>query len=120
MSDYEFVMPWPPSVNNWKSPFKSRMILTKKGREYRQKGIDRLDELGLSNEAISSPVSVKIVLNPPSNRRYDIDNFCKSLFDAMSVAGFWVDDSQIVELSIKKGVKTDGGNVEVAVNILDD
>ncbi len=120
MSDYNFTMPYPPSVNVWKSPFKNRLILTKRGREYRQKAIDRLNELGLSNESIESKVQVHLVLNPPTNRRYDIDNFCKSLFDAMSKANFWVDDEQIYALSIKKGEKTEGGNVEVSVTILED
>lgn len=120
MSNYNFTMPYPPSVNVWKTPFRNRMILTKRGREYRKLAIERLDELGLSNEGIESKVHVHLTLNPPSNRRYDIDNFCKSLFDAMSKSGFWIDDEQIYSLSIKKGAKTEGGNVEVSVSIIDE
>lgn len=40
MSDYEFTLPFPPSVNAWKTPFRGRMILTKKGREYRMAAIN--------------------------------------------------------------------------------
>lgn len=120
MADYEFTMPYPPSVNVWKTPFKNRMILTKRGRDYRTEALKALNELGLTNEGLESKVSVHLVLNPPSNRRYDIDNFCKSLFDAMSKANFWVDDEQIYSLSIKKGVKTEGGNVQVSVTIIDE
>lgn len=118
MSDYEFEMPWPPSLNVWKSPFRNRMILTAKGRTYRVAAIDKLKELGLSGELIDCDVSVSLVLNPPTLRRYDIDNFCKSLFDAMSKAEFWIDDSQITKLIIEKGVKTQGGNIMVKVNKL--
>lgn len=43
MSDYEFTLPYPPSVNAWETPFRGRMILTKKGREYRTKNKDACD-----------------------------------------------------------------------------
>lgn len=118
MADYDFSMPWPPSVNAWKSPFKNRMILTKRGREYRAEALSVIGQLGLSNENIKCDVHVSLILNPPTMRRYDIDNFCKSLFDALSLAGFWLDDSQIVSLSIKKGGKELGGNIQVSVNLM--
>ena len=34
--------------------------------------------------------------------RPDADNFCKALIDQMTQVGFWMDDSQIVDLRIKK------------------
>lgn len=34
--------------------------------------------------------------------RPDVDNFCKALIDQMTQVGFWTDDSQIVDLRIKK------------------
>lgn len=119
MSDYEFSMPWPPSVNVWKSPFKNRMILTARGRKYRQLAIERLSELNLKNEMIEKRVSVSLVLNPPTRRKYDIDNFCKSLFDAMSKAGFWVDDEQVHELNVVKGEVVSGGRVDLKINIME-
>ncbi len=119
MADYEFTMPWPPSVNAWKSPFRNRMILTKRGREYRAKALSELESLDLKGEQIDKNVSVSLVLNPPTARRYDIDNFCKSLFDALTVAEFWLDDEQIHRLVVEKGVKNKGGNIQIKVNILD-
>ena len=116
-SDYEFEMPWPPSVNAWKSPFRNRMILTKRGREYRLKAKGAIESLGISNELIDCDVSVSLVLNPPTLRRYDIDNFCKSLFDALTLNQFWIDDSQIVELKISKGQKVKEGNIQVKVKL---
>lgn len=116
MADYEFTMPWPPSVNAWKSPFRNRMILTKRGRQYRIDAINVLEFLNLKGEKIEGPVSVFMILNPPTLRRYDIDNFTKSLFDAMSHAEFWIDDEQIQSLTIKKGDKTKDGNIELKIN----
>lgn len=118
MNDYSFKMPWPPSVNVWKTPFRNRMILTKKGREYRIAALERLKELGLNGEKIGVKLSVSLVLHAPTARRYDIDNFCKSLFDALTNAGFWEDDELVFALSIRKGEKIKGGCVDVNVTIL--
>lgn len=119
MADYEFTLPWPPSVNQWKIPFRNRIILTKKGREYRQTAIDRMNELGLSNEALGGRLSVVLTLHPPTARKYDIDNFCKSPFDALTHAQFWVDDEQVDRLLINKGEKIRGGLIHFKVNLLD-
>ena len=80
---YEFMLPWPPSVNAWKTPFRGRMILSAKGRQYRKLVAATMDGLKLSGEMIDSRLSVSLILEPPSLRKYDIDNFCKSLFDAL-------------------------------------
>ena len=117
MSDYEFTLPFPPSVNAWKTPFRGRMILTKKGREYRIAAFNAIDALGLAMSNITEPLSVELTLNPPTLRSYDCDNFAKSLLDALTHANFWQDDSQIQRLTIIKGEKTKGGNVLVKVNI---
>ena len=118
MSDYKFTMPWAPSVNSCWMHTRCGVKLSKRGRKYRNDAIARLTDLGLSNELIECDVRVSIVLNPPTLRRYDIDNFNKSLFDALTHAKFWLDDEQVVELNVKKGVKTKGGNVLVKVTVL--
>ncbi|MCV5079210.1 RusA family crossover junction endodeoxyribonuclease, partial [Escherichia coli] len=43
----------------------------------------------------SAPASVEIVLFPPDNRIRDLDNYNKALFDALTHAGVWEDDSQV-------------------------
>ncbi len=115
---YKFEMPWPPSVNAWKSPFRNRMILTKRGREYRVAAIARLKELHIDGEKRSERLSVSLVLNPPTLRKYDIDNFCKSLFDALTHGEFWLDDEQIDRLVVTKGIKTKGGNIQVKIDLI--
>ena len=112
---YKFTMPWPPSVGGCWRVFRNRLILSKRGREYRKEAIERLKELGLHKELLGGELHVSLVLNPPTLRRYDIDNFNKALFDSLSHGEFWVDDEQVISLSIKKGVKTKGGNVELIV-----
>jgi len=118
MSCYEFVMPWPPSVNGYWRSFNGRQIISKRGRDYRASVLNRCKELGVDGEMVSGRLSLAMVLNPPTLRKYDIDNFNKALFDGLTHAGFWVDDEQIQRLSISKGIKTAGGNVAVSVTVL--
>lgn len=113
--NYEFELPWPPSINGYWRSFKGRQIISAKGRGYRTDVDKILESYGLKGEMVSKKLTVHIVLNPPTLRRYDIDNFCKAIFDALSHSKFWVDDEQVYRLSIKKGVKTKGGNVQVRV-----
>lgn len=103
---YEFTMPWPPSVGSCWRAVRNRLILSKRGRDYRANAIAHLIDIKLYNELLSEPLRVELVLNPPTLCRYDIDNFNKALFDALSHGNFWVDDELVVELKIKKGVKT--------------
>ena len=117
--NYEFELPWPPSVNAWIKPFRNRLILTKRGREYRKAVIDNLTALKLDNEMIAGDLVIRMTLNPPTLRKYDVDNFNKALFDGLTNAGFWVDDEQVQKLTVTKGEKIKGGNVIVNVSVID-
>lgn len=115
MSDYEFTLPWSPSVNGMRAVFRNRMITTKKGRDYHKSVHKLMDELNLSGENMTDRLHVSMVLNPPTLRKYDIDNRCKAVFDALSQCAFWLDDEQIDSLSIKKGEKIKGGSIVIKV-----
>tara|TARA_R110002124_G_C8587116_1_gene482966 strand:+ start:177 stop:530 length:354 start_codon:yes stop_codon:yes gene_type:complete len=115
---YEFEMSWPPSVNGYWRTFRNRQIISKRGREYRKNSLLLLDSIGLSNEELSSRLSVSVTLNPPTLRKYDVDNFTKAAFDALSVAKFWLDDEQVDRLTVTKGVKTKGGNIQIKVEVI--
>lgn len=115
MSDYEFTLPYPPSVNGYWRNVKGRQIISKRGREYRKHAIETMNQLGLSGENITERMHLSVVINPPTLRKYDIDNWCKAPFDALTHAEFWLDDEQIDSLSIKKGVKIKGGSIVIKV-----
>lgn len=117
MSDYEFKLPWPPSINSYWATFRGRRLISKKGRLYAKEVDQILDDLNLKGEMISNRLCVHITLNPPTLRKYDVDNFNKCLFDALSKSGFWVDDEQVVKLTIEKGIKTPPGNAVVKVTV---
>ena len=118
MCDYEFELPFPPSVNACWRVFRNRSILSRRGREYRAEAIKAMKLQGLYKEGVSERLSVSLTLHPPTLRKYDIDNFCKASFDALSHAGFWVDDEQIDVLTIKKSEKVRGGKLVVKVTKL--
>ena len=119
MSDYEFELPWPPSVNGgYRGVFRGRILLSKKGREYKAKAIEHLKGIGLAGEKIEERLSVAIDLLPPDKRRRDIDNYTKAAFDALTDAEFWVDDEQVDRLIINKKEKVKGGKVVVRVTKL--
>ena len=115
MSDYEFTLPYPPSVNGYWRAFRGRQIISKRGREYRKHAIEVMNQLGLSGEKISERMHLSVVINPPTFRKYDIDNWCKAPFDALTHAEFWLDDEQIDSLSIKKGEKIKNGSIVIKV-----
>lgn len=117
--EYRFTLPWPPSVNGYWRSFRGRQIISKRGREYVKQVDELMKELNLHSEQISKSVSVSIKLNPPTLRSYDVDNFNKGIFDALSKCGFWLDDSQVYRLTIEKGNKAKGGNAEVTVSVYD-
>ena len=116
MSDYKFTLPYPPSVNGYWRTFRNRQIISKRGREYKKDVKAAMVLLNLDNELVSDSIEFHMVINPPTLRKYDVDNFTKGVFDALSECKFWVDDEQVVKLTVVKGVKTKGGNVEVKIN----
>lgn len=118
MSDYEFELPWPPSINSYWATFRGRRLISKKGREYKKVVLDKLTELGLRGENVTEKLSFHMTLNPPTLRKYDVDNFTKCVFDSLSNAEFWEDDEQVHKLTVVKGEKTPPGNVIVKVTKL--
>ena len=108
-----FVMlPWPPSVNTYYRHVvvkgSARVLLSSKGREYQQHAA-----LSLAGWAVPPPPhAVRVVLHPPTRRRFDLDNFMKGLLDSV-YRSIRLDDSVIDRLSIERGEPTPGGEAWV-------
>ncbi len=107
-------MPWPPSVNNYWRPWKGRMVLTKKGRDYKKEVYVKIYK-NLAKKFGDSRVRVVIRAYPPDNRRRDIDNICKAVLDAIGDCGIYNDDSQIDDLRVIRETKRINGLVEVSL-----
>jgi crossover junction endodeoxyribonuclease RusA len=106
------VLPWPPSVNHYWRNVGGKMLISKKGREYRE----AVRFLAIAeNWPIhgSKRLTVNIEAWIPDNRRRDLDNMLKAALDALTYAGVWEDDSQIDDLRIVR--KQIGGMLKVGV-----
>lgn len=117
----ELALPWPPSTNHtWgksrnKRTGKPQVYLTNDARVFR-KSVATIVMGARFGWPIVGPVEVKITLCPPDNRRRDEDNFAgKALFDAMTKAGVWLDDSQIRRKVVEWGDTVKYGSVIVEI-----
>lgn len=114
-------LPWPPSTNHtWgktrdRRTGKPKVYLTVAARRFRA-DVAKLVMAARAGRKITGPVEVKVTLCPPDLRKRDEDNFAgKALFDAMTKAGVWLDDSQIRRKVVEWGAVVKGGCVMVEI-----
>jgi len=107
------ILPWPPSVNTYWRTFKGRMLLSKRGREYRDAVCEQVAEQVVEKFG-QSRIEVSIEAYRPDNRRRDLDNILKSVLDSLAHAGVYDDDSQIHRLTVYWGPHI-GGYVNVRI-----
>ena len=91
------------------------MILSKRGREFRQEVIELLDSRFAEDEELREylplvdRLGVGIMLDPPTRRAFDVDNRAKAVLDALEHAGVYEDDGQIDSLTLTRGELFKGG-----------
>lgn len=109
-----YTLPWPPSVNGcWKPKRGGGVYLSKNAAKFRSDAIAEILQQG--RRRFDGPVSVDIVLHPPTAAKYDIDNFNKAILDALTHAGVWNDDHQVYVLKNTRGGVRKGGEVVVDI-----
>lgn len=64
---------------------------------------------------LAMPVKIRIECHMPDRRRRDLDNLQKAAFDALTKAGFWLDDAQVVDYRVVKMPVTKGGRLELTI-----
>lgn len=117
MSDYEFTLPFPPSINTYRACVRNRLITSKKGREYFDAVKAQMKALGLCDEGIERPVVISLIMHPRTLAKFDVSNYLKAYEDALVKCGFFVDDHWIEYGSIKKGDKIKGGKLVISVDL---
>jgi crossover junction endodeoxyribonuclease RusA len=101
-------LPFPPSVNHyWRHVQLGKRratLISKEGRDYqgRVMGEVILHQLTAAVHP-DARIAVYVLLKMPDRRRRDVDNYLKSLLDAITFAQVWRDDSQIDLLTIERG-----------------
>ncbi|OOO81549.1 hypothetical protein AJR17_010660 [Shigella boydii] len=102
----KLILPFPPSVNTyWRYPnkgaFAGKSLISAAGRKFQSAACAAIvEQLRRLPKPTSAPASVEIVLFPPDNRIRDLDNYNKALFDALTHAGGWEDDSQVKRMLV--------------------
>ena len=118
----KLTLPFPPSVNTYwrapnKGPLAGRHLISAKGRAYQSDAcaaiIEQFRKLPKPSSALAA---VEIILFPPDARRRDIDNYNKALFDALTHAGIWEDDSQVCRMLVEWGPVVKKGKVEITIS----
>lgn len=74
-------------------------------------------QLGRKPKPIEFDVEVIVVISPPDRRTRDLDNYLKALFDSMTHAGIWKDDSQVKRMAVEWGPVTKGGFAEITIGV---
>jgi len=113
----EITLPWPPSVNTYWRNFDGRMIISARGREYRETVGDQMT-LQKMVKHFKGQLKVEIEAFRPDKRRRDLDNLLKATLDGLAHAGVYEDDSQIVDLRIY-WAKDIGGMLKIKIEELE-
>jgi crossover junction endodeoxyribonuclease RusA len=109
-------LPYPPSVNTyWRANGKRRFI-SKAGVLF-SKEVQFLWKLEKHSGFKDHKIKMDIIIHPRSKRIFDLDNCLKAILDALMKAGAYDDDSQIDELTIKRGVFIKGGLARVTMKV---
>lgn len=88
-------LPYPPTINNYYGRKRNGQVYIKPhGVQYRQEVIDLLKDYA-EEIPLDYQVSIKVYLFPPDRRRRDIDNVKKALYDSLTHASIYTDDSLI-------------------------
>lgn len=131
MRELKLTLPWPPSVNHYKTI--GRTVKTKSGKMYQQR-INSKETIGyyyqvymISKQTIpiewpkfddTATFSVNLYVYPPDERKRDIDNILKVLLDSLVHAQIITDDSKINRLYVEKCSSISQGQVLVTIQEL--
>ncbi|MDC9615836.1 RusA family crossover junction endodeoxyribonuclease [Xenorhabdus khoisanae] len=114
MKTYNLKLPWPPTVNHYWKHVGRRHYISEKGQKYRRQVIELIEQQNL-DIFTTSRIKITITAHPPDRRQRDLDNLPKAVFDSLTHASFWADDSQIDDMHIMRGERVAGGCLDVQI-----
>ncbi|GAB6037146.1 crossover junction endodeoxyribonuclease RusA [Fundidesulfovibrio butyratiphilus] len=115
----ELKLPWPISTNKAWKPHGNRFRLNPKVKVFRLAVKSIVVAAKLTGLPLHGPLQVDVMLFPPDRRIRDGDNFDgKVLYDALTKAGVWCDDSQVRDRRQRWGEVVKGGCVVIKIATL--
>lgn len=90
------------------------MLISSAGRKYRAATVVAVTR----PPGFTCPVKITLTFHPPDNRRRDLDNLLKCLFDSLKFAGVYADDSQVKHIDACMGSPETGGRAVVTLSPL--
>lgn len=109
-------LPFPPSVNGYWRSTKKVVLISARGRIFRSNALAAIyQQLRSRPTALLTELDVHLILYPPNSAKRDLDNFQKALFDGLTHAGIWKDDSQVKRMTVEWGEVTKGGKAEITI-----
>lgn len=118
MNEYQFVLPYPPSLNTYWRRRGSQYYISDKGQKYRKDVQQIIRQLKL-DIFTKSRLRIKVIADVPDSRRRDLDNILKGLLDSLINAGFAEDDEQFDDIRVIRGVKVPGGRLGIKITELE-
>lgn len=105
-------LPLPPSVNGYWLVKPKGKYLSARARKFRSDVIAHVASLG-SMRTHTGRIRAHITVHGRDRRKFDVDNYQKAVWDALTHARVIADDELIDELIIKRGEIIKGGMVKV-------
>lgn len=108
-------LPLPPSVNRYYRHVGAKVLISADGRAYRSRVVSEVLMQLRRPPRLSGRLAIIMRVYPPDRRRRDLDNLRKALWDALTHAGVWLDDSQIDDDRAIRCERVAGGRVEIDI-----
>lgn len=131
MTEVTITLPYPPTVNHYKTI--GRTVVTKSGKAFQQRinsektkryfyevwfKIQHLKAKEGLKSFDSAIISLEVDVYPPDKRRRDLSNILKVLEDSLQKAGLYNDDYQISRLVVERKGIIPQGQIVVRVKAL--
>lgn len=111
-------LPLPPTINTYYGTHGNRRYIKPAGIAFRKAVAEIV--ASAAHKTLEGRVSLFAAIYPADRRKQDIDNRAKSLQDALTHAGVWLDDEQIDDLHLVRREVIKGGQVKVVITELAD
>ncbi len=113
------ILPYPPLNNHYFRHVGHRVLLSEDARKYRKVVAEFVQQTWQQDvqRPFNNRLWCEVTVHAPDKRRFDLDNVWKGLLDSLQHAGVFLNDEQIDDLHIKRGLPQKGGSGNVTVHI---